>query len=86
MATIVPVTEMRDTNKFTEKCKKSNEPIFVTKNGYGDIVCMSMELYESMMDKIDVQKKINDAMLQMKNNEVIDGKIFLKELKDNYGE
>ena len=52
MATIVPVTEMRDTNKFTEKCKKSNEPIFVTKNGYGDIVCMSMELYESMLEKI----------------------------------
>ena len=85
MATIVPVTEMRDTNKFTEKCKNSNEPIFVTKNGYGDIVCMSMELYESMMEKIDVQKKINDAMLQMKNNEVIDGKDFIKELKDTYG-
>ena len=85
MATIVPVTEMRDTNKFTEKCKNSNEPIFVTKNGYGDIVCMSMELYESMMEKIDVQKMINDAMLQMKNNEVIDGKDFIKELKDTYG-
>ena len=85
MATIVPVTEMRDTNKFTEKCKKSDEPIFVTKNGYGDIVCMSMKLYESMMEKIDVQKKINDAMLQMKNNEVIDGKVFMKELKDTYG-
>ena len=85
MATIVPVTEMRDTNKFTEKCKKSNEPIFVTKNGYGDIVCMSIELYELMMEKIDVQKKINDAMLQMKNNEVIDGKDFIKELKDTYG-
>ena len=85
MATIVPVTEMRDTNKFTEKCKKSNEPIFVTKNGYGDIVCMSIELYESMLEKIEVQKKINDAMLQMKNNEVIDGKDFLKELKEKYG-
>ena len=85
MATIVPVTEMRDTNKFTEKCKKSDEPIFVTKNGYGDIVCMSIELYESMLEKIDVQKKINDAMLQMKNNEVIDGKDFIKELKDTYG-
>ena len=85
MATIVPVTEMRDTNKFTEKCKKSDEPIFVTKNGYGDIVCMSIELYESMLEKIDVQKKINDAMFQMKNNEVIDGKDFIKELKDTYG-
>ena len=38
--------------------------------------------HESMLEKIDVQKKINDAMLQMKNNEVIDGKDFLKELKD----
>ena len=85
MATIVPVTEMRDTNKFTEKCKNSNEPIFVTKNGYGDIVCMSMELYEALFEKINTQKQIYEGMLQMKKGEVIDGKTFLKDFMEIYG-
>ncbi len=30
-------------------CHKTEEPIYVTKNGYGDMVIMSMETYESTM-------------------------------------
>ena len=30
-------------------CHKTDEPIYVTKNGYGDMVIMSMEIYESTM-------------------------------------
>ena len=35
--TIIPIRDMRDTTKISEMCHSSEEPIFVTKNGYGDI-------------------------------------------------
>ena len=40
---IVPIRDLRDTNEISERCKNSREPIFVTKNGYGDMVLMSLE-------------------------------------------
>ncbi|EDO57902.1 type II toxin-antitoxin system prevent-host-death family antitoxin [Clostridium sp. L2-50] len=33
-------------------CHKSEEPIYVTKNGYGNMVIMSMENYENTMKRI----------------------------------
>ncbi len=33
-------------------CHKSEEPIYVTKNGYGNMVIMSMENYENTMNRI----------------------------------
>ena len=43
---IIPIRDMRDTTKISEMCHSAEEPIFVTKNGYGDMVVMSMESYE----------------------------------------
>ena len=85
MAIIVPVTEMRDTNKFTEKCKNSKEPVFVTKNGYGDLVCMSIELYEELIEKADVQKKLYQGIQEMNEGKLIDGKEFIQTLNERYG-
>lgn len=82
---IVPVTEMRDTNKFAEKCKNSKEPIFITKNGYGDLVCMSMQLYEELIEKADIQSKLYEGIKEMNEGKVIDGKEFIKTLMEKYG-
>lgn len=43
MAIIVPIKELKDTNKFSLMCEKANEPIYVTKNGYGNMVVMNVE-------------------------------------------
>ena len=45
MPQIRPITDMRNT---TEICHAKNEPVFITKNGYGDLVIMSMETYEAL--------------------------------------
>ena len=39
-------------------CKESKEPIFVTKNGYGAMVVMSMEAYEEKMLMLDVEDQL----------------------------
>ncbi|MHB8280609.1 MAG: prevent-host-death protein, partial [Candidatus Humimicrobiaceae bacterium] len=38
MPKIRPITDLRNTNEISEICHKQQEPIFITKNGYGDLV------------------------------------------------
>lgn len=45
---IVPITDLRNTTKISELCHAKNEPVFITKNGYSDLVIMSMEAYEAL--------------------------------------
>ena len=48
MPTIIPIRDMRNTSAISEMAHKIQEPIFVTKNGYSDLVVMSTELYEKI--------------------------------------
>ena len=46
MPTIMPIRDLRNTSEISELAHKKEEPIFITKNGYSDLVVMSAELYE----------------------------------------
>ena len=46
MPQIVPISHLKNTSEISEMCHSAREPIFITKNGYGDMVIMSMENYE----------------------------------------
>ena len=50
MPQIIPIKDLKDTVRISEMCHASDEPICVTKNGYGDMVFMSMETYEKMQE------------------------------------
>ena len=55
MPTIMPIRDLRNTSEISELAHKKQEPIFITKNGYSDLVVMSAELYErfAKINKID---------------------------------
>ena len=55
MPTIMPIRDLRNTSEISELAHKQQEPIFITKNGYSDLVVMSAELYEhfAQINKID---------------------------------
>jgi hypothetical protein len=38
MPQIRPITDLRNTNEISELCHAKKEPLFITKNGYGDLV------------------------------------------------
>ena len=57
MAQIIPIRDLKNTSEISEKCRAANEPIFVTKNGYGDMVVMSMEVYTRSMAQLDLYRK-----------------------------
>ena len=46
MPTIIPIRDLRNTSEISEMAHKMQEPIFITKNGYSDLVVMSAELYD----------------------------------------
>ena len=55
MPTIMTIMDLRNTSEISELAHKKQEPIFITKNGYSDLVVMSAELYErfAQINKID---------------------------------
>lgn len=40
MPQIIPIRDLKNTSKISQMCQASDEPIFITKNGYGDMVIM----------------------------------------------
>jgi toxin-antitoxin system, antitoxin component, PHD family len=80
---IVPMRDLKDTVQIEKKCQ--NGPVFVTKNGYGKLVVMNMEYYESKIAKIAEADFINEGIVDFANGKVSDGKEVIKELKDKYG-
>ena len=40
----IPIRDLKNTAAISEMCKKSAEPIYITKNGYEDMVIMSTEV------------------------------------------
>lgn len=60
MPQIIPIKELKNTSEISEMCHDSDEPIYVTKNGYGDMVIMSMELYEQTIGKCKTKMRRED--------------------------
>ena len=58
MPRIIPIRELRDTNAISEMCHNSEEPVFITKNGYGDMVIMSLETFEKNSGMSDFYSNI----------------------------
>lgn len=67
MPHIRPVSDLR--NNFAEISRvvhETAEPVFLTKNGYGDMVVMSMEAYEHHQFESEVYFKLKEAELEAK--------------------
>jgi len=85
MPQIRPITDLRNTTEISELCHNTSEPIFITKNGYGDMVVMSNETYEDIIARNEIIKKIMVGWKQIQNGEVVDGDEFFAQMRDKYG-
>ena len=61
MPKIIPIRDLRKTSEISDLAHKTQEPIFVTKNGYNDLVVMSSELYEQMANVMRIDKAIYES-------------------------
>ena len=87
MPTIRPMTALRNTSEISELCHSQREPVFITKNGYGDLVVMSMAAYERQLALIEVYQKLNEAE-ELADSGVpnIDGREVFERLRKKYGQ
>ncbi len=72
MPQIRPITDLRNTNEISEICHARREPVFITKNGYGDLVVMSIETYETMVETAETDTAIAEAEAEFQQ----DGQLF----------
>ena len=87
MPQIRPITDLRNTNEISEICHEKNEPIFITKNGYGDLVIMSIETYEQMLETIEIDATIAEAEFEYKRvGDLLDAKEVLDSLRRKHFE
>lgn len=59
MITIRPVSDLRNKFMEIEEIVKKGEPVYLTKNGYGSMVVLSLELYAALTDEIEM--KLDEA-------------------------
>lgn len=64
MPKIRPVSDLRNKfNEISEICHDFEEPVFITKQGKEDLVVMSHSLYEMIMNKLNLYKRLGEAEL-----------------------
>ncbi len=85
MPQIIPIKDLKNTSEISDMCHKAQEPIYITKNGYGDMVIMSMEIYESTMKKLTMYNNIEISEKQIEAGQVKDARAALGEMRAKYG-
>ena len=61
MPMIMPIRDLRNTGEISQMAHKLQEPIFITKNGYSDLVVMSTELYDRFARINRIDQAIHEA-------------------------
>jgi prevent-host-death family protein len=62
MSEIRPISDLRNkSNEIREYCISTREPVFITKNGVGDMVVMSMETYERQQVQLELYARLTEA-------------------------
>jgi prevent-host-death family protein len=70
MIRIRPVSDLR--NNFADISRmvhKISEPVFLTKNGYGDMVVMSIEAYERKQFESEIFFKLKEAQMEAESTD-----------------
>lgn len=73
MPLIMPIRDLRNTTEISDIAHKEQEPIFITKNGYSDLVVMSSELYDRFARTNKIDQSIFESEKEMQEGaEAID--------------
>ena len=84
MPQILPIKALRNTNDISDRCHSQREPLFITKNGYGDLVVMSMETYEDIIATTEIDAAIRESESEIANGELLDAKEVLSAARSKH--
>ena len=85
MPLIMPIRDLRNTSEISDIAHKAQEPIFITKNGYSDLVVMSSELYDKFARINRIDQAIYESEKEMEEGgEAIDLNDAFERLNKKY--
>ncbi len=62
---IKPSTALRNEyNDISSYCKEQDQPVYITKNGEGDLVVMSIDYYTRREEQLDLREKLLEALMK----------------------
>jgi len=82
MPIIRPISDLRNNfSSISDTVHSDDEPVFLTKNGIGDMVVMSLDYYEKQLARIELYQKLNQARDEIRNGaKGKDARTFIKDL------
>ena len=67
MPNIMSSTELRNGyNEVSTFCHEKREPVFITKNGQGDLAVMSIEVYEQLTGRLELYSLLDEGRAAVK--------------------
>lgn len=67
MPNIKSSTDLRNNyNEISTFCHENNEPVFITKNGQGDLAVMSIETYDALCGKLELYRLLDEGRAAVK--------------------
>ena len=86
MPSIRPSADLRNNyNEISEFCHQSAQPVFITKNGRGDLAVMSIESYEELCSRMELYHFLNEGLTAARNGEVEPLSKVFEELDNEFG-
>lgn len=83
MPIILPIKELRNTTEISNIAHKEQEPIFITKNGYSDLVVMSSESCDKFARINRIDQAIYESELELLNGaEALSADVVFAELEN----
>ena len=72
MPTIISSADLRNQYaKVSKLCHESNEPVFVTKNGKGDLAIMSMEAFDKIAKIAKLEAQLEVGLRDIENGRIV---------------
>ncbi|HEY8909533.1 MAG TPA: type II toxin-antitoxin system Phd/YefM family antitoxin [Desulfosporosinus sp.] len=87
MPSIRPSSDLRNKyNEISEFCHKYSEPVYITKNGQGDLAVMSIETFERIIGKFELSKLLNEGINDVRNNRVLSAEDVFRQVESAISE
>ena len=83
MPTIKSSTDLRNNyNEISTFCHETKEPVFITKNGRGDLAVMSIDLFNQFMNKYELYRLLSQSESDFSNNRTLSFEESMRSLRE----
>ena len=82
---IIPINDLKNTSDISEMCHTVSVATYVTPKGYGAVVTWGMEVYEGMLEKLNMYRELEISERHICDGRTREAAESLKELRNKYG-